>query len=243
LREAAVERPRGGVRVRQAKVAPAKRSLLWICVDPPARLFRAHPGKTLAATACVALMAGIAGNAVLLQKGRHPAPLFGSAPTGSVRSTAPGPMPPPRPRPAPADAVPAAPVSPPPSTVDTRAADAAPAAAAGSVTPTPRRAARKTERRGPVPTPHPSASKLDGITRLLEGKSATLGRGPKDTPVVAAQKALGRLGYAIKPDGLMGKATREALTKFEQGRHLGGDGTLSPTLLRTLEHAAGSPRG
>ncbi len=60
---------------------------------------------------------------------------------------------------------------------------------------------------------------------------------------MAAQKALGRLGYAVKPDGFLGKATREALTKFQQDRHLGGNGTLSPTLLHALEHAAGSSRG
>ncbi len=241
LREAAVERPRGAVRVRQVKVSPAKRGLPRICLDPAARLFRRHPGKTLAATACVALMAGIAGNAVLLQKGRHPAPLFGAAPTGSVRPIATGPLP--RPRPIPASITPIAPASPRNPAPSADAQPAAPEAGnkATAVPPGPRKAERRPSK--PAPVAHPAIPKLDGITRLLEGKPAASGREPKDTPVVAAQKALGRLGYAIKPDGRMGKATREALTKFEQGRHLGGDGTLSPTLLHALEHAAGSPHG
>jgi hypothetical protein len=42
---------------------------------------RAHPGKSLIVALFIALLGGIVANAVVLQKGHHPAPLFASAPS------------------------------------------------------------------------------------------------------------------------------------------------------------------
>ncbi len=61
--------------------------------------------------------------------------------------------------------------------------------------------------------------------------------------VLAAQRALQKLGYEVTPDGHLGAATRQALEKFERDRRLSVNGELSPKLLHELADAVGLPRG
>lgn len=109
------------------------------------RLVRAYPARSGAVVVVGALMGGIVGNAVLFQKGRHPAPLFGGAlrsaatepsQNGKEVTTGSVPLPLPRPsapvaspadpQPAPADAAPQSVAAAP---LHTRPPPAAPAAA------------------------------------------------------------------------------------------------------------------
>lgn len=56
--------------------------------------------------------------------------------------------------------------------------------------------------------------------------------------ILAAQTALIKLGYAVKPDGNEGSATQEALRDFERTRGLPVATEISPRLVRQLESAA-----
>ena len=225
LREAAVTTRRVVSRNRFPK-APPKRHPLLVLGAPLLRLIRTYPGKSAAGLLVGTLMVGIVGNAVMFQHGRHPAPLFG------------GPPPDARPGPGPGDAVPL-PLPRPPD----------PAAPPAPAVPTPE------ELQAPVrPAPVPGAVKAvpsspkrrpDGIAALLRGDPplAAAPSKPPDPAVLQAQHALVRLGYDVKPDGLMGTATRQALEKFAGERHLTGmTATLDPKLLHALLQAAGKPQ-
>ena len=57
--------------------------------------------------------------------------------------------------------------------------------------------------------------------------------------VLQAQKALSKLGYAIKPDGAMGPGTRAAIEKFERSANLPVTGAATGRTLRALVVKAG----
>jgi hypothetical protein len=168
------------------------------------RLKIAHLQYYLGAALLVALI-GIGVNALLLQRERHPAPLFGLA--------APKPAPAPA-APAPAPAAPQKPVS---------TVDSAPAAQAPEAVPP----ARPAEPAGSSP----SAS--DPIANLLAEETHSDSR-----LVLAAQTALAKLGYAVKPDGKEGAATQQALREFEHAHGLPPATEISDRLVKQLANAA-----
>jgi len=57
--------------------------------------------------------------------------------------------------------------------------------------------------------------------------------------VRAAQIALAKLGYAVKPDGAEDGATRRALRHFERAHGLSPTTKISPELVKQLTAAAG----
>lgn len=59
--------------------------------------------------------------------------------------------------------------------------------------------------------------------------------------VMAAQRALAKLNYGVKPDGIMGAGTRSAIERFERDRNLPVSGELSPRVAKALSAAAGIP--
>lgn len=88
------------------------------------------------------------------------------------------------------------------------------------------------------------------VTALPAPKPETIGdlissTGPKppapNKTVLAAQKALNKIGYAVKADGIIGGTTRQAVEKFERDNRLPIKGDLSPKILRELSMAAGMP--
>jgi len=171
----------------------------------------AHLPYYLAAALSVALI-GIGVNALLLQRERHPAPLFGSAPAPSAPvSAAPGPAPTPIPPP-PAKSQSAQPESSPAQLSPTALPPARPAAAADN---------------------HVPAS--DPIAALLAGEVQKGGGGRL---VLAAQTALAKLGYPIKPDGNEGAATQQALRDFEHAHGLPPATEITERLVKQLTQAA-----
>lgn len=150
---------------------------------------------------------GIPLNALYLQEGRHPAPLFRvNAPEASVElktahvaALAPTPLPPARPvTAAPAQTQPAPAAKPP--------------------------AAKPELARGP--------EKRDAIGALLGGRAQKSEEADKN--VLAAQRALAKLGYSVRADGVFGGATRQALEKFERDSGLPVKGDLTPKIMRQL---------
>lgn len=155
------------------------------------------------AAALAAGVVGIGANALLLQRERHPAPLFGAAP---VKQT-------------PATAQAAAPAPPKPASVERQAAPAPSPAALP-----PARPAEASESAPPAPDP---------IAALLNGEPHS--DGPH--PVLAAQTALMKLGYPVKPDGNEGPATEQALRDFERAHGLPLTTEITERLVKQLTQA------
>jgi Putative peptidoglycan binding domain len=154
--------------------------------------------------ALFAALVGIGVNALLLQRERHPAPLFGYA-APKVPSATPAPAPPPPQKPA--------------STEDT----APPAQPSATLPP-----ARPAESAGS------SSSASDPIAELLAGEP----HGDATRLTLAAQTALAKLGYPVKPDGKEGSATEQALREFERAHGLPSATEITERLVKQLNAAA-----
>ncbi|WP_457107483.1 peptidoglycan-binding domain-containing protein [Methylobacterium sp. P5_C11] len=116
--------------------------------------------------------------------------------------------------------------------------------------------------RAAAPTPAKPAAR-DAIGELIRSEETTASVTPKASPARAAakpapkepakaakpetdgdpvlqvQKALSKLGYAVKPDGAMGPGTRAAIEKFERSAKLPVTGEATGRTLRALIARAG----
>jgi hypothetical protein len=223
-----------------------------------------HPGEIFS----VILLSGCGGyiayNALAMQKAHHPAPLF-----GKIVTTVPAPVPPNRPQPAAGSASAEALTAPDhmasqaqPLVAPPVASPAAPSSVAVTVSSRP--AARNPigdlirsggdaapARPAPVAAiPAPAAAKplvrdpiadmirLGGPVPIPPG---SVGKVEVDDAVTAAQRALAKLGYGVKVDGVAGPGTRQALESFERDRHLTVTGELGPRTVRELVAQSGIP--
>ena len=57
--------------------------------------------------------------------------------------------------------------------------------------------------------------------------------------MLGVQHALVKLGFVLKPDGVNGAATRQALEQFEHDHNLPAKGELTPKVLRELATQSG----
>jgi Putative peptidoglycan binding domain len=154
--------------------------------------------------ALFAALVGIGVNALLLQRERHRAPLFGYA-APKVPSAAPAPAPPPPQKP-------------------TSTEDVAPPAQSSAALPPAR----------PVESMGSSLPGSDPIAELLAGEP----RGDASRLTLAAQTALAKLGYPVKPDGKEGSATEQALREFERAHGLPPATEITERLVKQLTAAA-----
>jgi hypothetical protein len=201
------------------------------------RILLRSPKDLVAGVLAFAAVSAIIANALFLQTGHHPAPMFGSAVTLPVAEL-PAVNPLPRPRPAEADA----------AVAETRGVpESRPVAE-------PRLAAE------PKPA-EPRAS--DPLTNLVKATAAapvetanTL-RPPAPIPLVpraetapgspahrvaAVQRALTEYGYGqLKPTGILGPDTQAAIAKFERWRKMPVTGQISDRLVRELAATTGHP--
>jgi Putative peptidoglycan binding domain len=168
------------------------------------RVKPAHLRYYLAAALSIALI-GIGVNALLLQRERHPAPLFGSLPPKPPAAA-------PAPAPAPA---------PPPKSVGIES-NVPPAQSAAALPPARPPAAAEAS---------PPAS--DPIADLLAGEAHS-----DERLILAAQTALAKLGYAVKPDGKEGAATQQALREFEHAHGLTPATEITERVVKQLTLAA-----
>lgn len=214
--------PKPRRKAKPAAQATARAIALPRQTNPMLAVLIARPGATIACAAFAALMTGIAVNALVLQKGRHPAPLFAAR---SAPDTAPAASPAPA-----ANAAPAAKAQP------------QPAEAAGQAESAPAKQAL------PAPPPRPAAepkqaakaeTKSDAIGALLRNGPA--GAADASKTVMSAQRALAKLGHAVKADGMYGPGTRQAIEAFERAHKLPVTGELNPRTTRKLAAVAGMP--
>ena len=174
------------------------------------RLNPAHLRYYLGAALSLALV-GIAVNALLLQRERHPAPLFGVA-SPNPHSAAPAPA-----------SAPAPALAPPPKPVSAEH-DAPPAQSSVALPPA----------RPPEAAAQSSPPASDPIAELLAGQTDS----DASRLTLAAQTALAKLGYPVKPDGKEGAATEQALRDFEHAHGLPPAIEINERLVKQLTQAA-----
>jgi hypothetical protein len=214
-----------------------------------------RPGTLLSILLLSGCGGAIAYNALALQKAHHPAPLFGTV-VETVPLPAPSPVaiPPARPEPQlnpltvpePIARQPTQPAPPSPSRSLPAGAAAPKPAPRGGITdlirtgepPTITQPARPAAVPKQVAAGDPIADmiKLGGPVPV---PPAPVGRAEPSSAINAAQRALAKLGYPVKADGLWGPGTRQALESFERDRKLPVTGELSVHVMRELATQTG----
>jgi hypothetical protein len=201
------------------------------------RVLLHSPKDMVAGALAFAAVSAIVANALWLQAGRHPAPLFGTVVNLPAVTSTPANLLP-RPRPVEADSV--IPESKPAElkASDLRATD-------------PRAAEPKTS---DPKTSDPKTS--DPMGNLVKATSTapitnSIPRPPASIPgdaasgsrrVAAVQRALTEYGYGqLKPTGTVGSDTQAAIQKFERTRKLPVTGQMSDRLVRELTAMIGHP--
>jgi Putative peptidoglycan binding domain len=214
------------------------------------------PKDMVAGALAVAAIGAIVANALFLQSGPHPSPMFGSVVTLPAPGSPSSVNPLPRPRPAEAIKSEAAPVEPKavepkaaePKASDLKASDLkatdpltnlvkATSAAPATTSVAPATASVAATSAAPVstsaiprpPAPIPVTSRAD----------ANLGPGGSRR-VAAVQRALTEYGYGqLKPTGTIGPDTQAAIAKFERDRKIPATGQMTDRMVRELSAMIG----
>jgi outer membrane biosynthesis protein TonB len=216
------------------------------------RVLLHSPKDTFAGALAFATVAAIIVNALFLQTGHHPAPMFGSVVVMSQATALAPANPLPRPRPVEADATPAEPKP----VVEAKPAPEPRPAQESKPAPEPKPAFE------PKPAEPKSAAEpkaADPLGNLVKSTSvapapvaapSNIPRPPASIPVAlsgarrvaAVQRALTEYGYGqLKATGTVGTDTQAAIVKFERERKLPVTGQVSDRLVRELTAVIGHP--
>ena len=189
------------------------------------RILLHSPKDMLAGALAFAAIGAILTNALFLQAGRHPSPMFGSV----VTLPAPVTNPLPRPRPVEAAARPAE-----PAPAELKPAEVKPVEARANPDPMTNLVARSAA----APAMPPSAMRPPApIPSHGDITQSTASR-----RIAAVQRALTQYGYGqLKPTGAVGADTQAAITKFERDRKLPVTGQMSDRLVKELTAMTGRP--
>jgi hypothetical protein len=196
------------------------------------RILLHSPKDMVAGALAFAAVSAIIANALFLQAGRHPSPMFGTVTKMPAAASAPA-SPLPRPRPVEAART-ADPLPSEPRVIELKSADAkidaksdpmtnlVKATAAPQATPS-------NVARPPAPIP---ASRNETIANQT----------PAARRVAAVQRTLTEYGYGqLKPTGTAGSDTQAAIQKFERERKLPVTGQVSDRLVKELTAMIGRP--
>jgi hypothetical protein len=210
---------------------PRRRGSREVAVDAGAerglvmRIFLYSPKDMIAGALALVAVVAIIVNALFMQAGRHPAPIFGTVTTlpavASVSAIASVPANPlPRPRPVEADAL----------VLEARPADPKAADALTSLVKTTSTVQATTANIPRPPMTVPVSSRVDSLPVLSAGPHR----------VAALQRALTEYGFGqLKPTGVVGTDTQAAIQKFERARKLPVTGQVSDRLVRELAATIG----
>jgi putative peptidoglycan binding protein len=223
------------------------------------RIFLHSPKDMLAGALAFAAIGAIVTNALFLQAGRHPSPMFGSS---VVTLPAPVTNPLPRPRPVELAVRPAEPPEAKPveaRSVDIRTSDhkTSDPKSADPKSADPRSADPMTNLVVKSTSPSPAAV-TNAVTPAAKPPSLAavapphVMRPPASIPasshsagarrIASVQRALTENGYGqLKPTGAVGADTQAAITKFERNRKLPVTGQMSDRLVRELTAMTGRP--
>jgi hypothetical protein len=203
------------------------------------RMLLHSPKDMIAGVLAFAAVSAIIANALFLQAGRHPSPMFGAAVAVPAAAVAPAS---PLPRPRPVEAV-------------TRAVDALPAEPKAAEP----RSDSKSDSKSDFKSDFKSESKAaDSMANLVKATAvphtapAGVARPPVPIPVsrndpasstrrvAAVQRTLTEYGYGqLKPTGIVGSETQAAIQKFERDRKLPVTGQMSDRLVHELAAMTG----
>lgn len=230
---------------------PRRRGARAVAADADAgrglamRILLHSPKDMVAGALAFAAVSAIVANALFLQTGHHPAPMFGSVvvmPPGGLAAA--GPLP--RPRPLEADALLSdskmAAVDPRP--FDAKPFDAKPVEAKPAEKPAEPKSADPLGNLVKATTAQPAApaSVLRPPAPVPVATRAEAIASSGSRRVAAVQRALTEYGYGqLKPTGTVGSDTQAAIQRFERERKLPVSGQLSDRLVRELAAAIGHP--
>jgi hypothetical protein len=208
------------------------------------RILLHSPKDLVAGALAVAAIGAIVANALFLQSGPHPSPMFGSVVT--LPAPAPSVSPLPRPRPAEATKAEAAPAE--PRGVESRIADT-------------KAADTKAVESKAADSKASDTKAADPLTNLVKATSAapvatsSIPRPPAPIPfpshndnlapggsrrVAAVQRALTEYGYGqLKPTGTIGSDTQAAIARFERERKIPATGQMSDRMVHELSAMIG----
>ncbi len=207
------------------------------------RIFLHSPKDVLAGLLAASAICAIVANALFLQAGRHPSPMFGSvvtlpAPQAAVVS------PLPRPRPVELTSRPGEAEPPEIRPVEVRGADPRHIEI--------RSADPRNNSRGDSRNPDPMANLVVKSTGAPAAAPTNVARPPAPIPATAqsagarrvagVQRALTQYGYGqLKATGAVGADTQAAISKFERDRKLPVTGQMSDRLVKELTAMIGHP--
>ena len=188
------------------------------------RILMHSPKDVLAGALAFATVSAIVANALFLQAGQHPSPMFGlTATPASLMPVSPLP----RPRPAELAIRPADVPLPEPRMVEPKSAD--PLANLVKATGAPPVAPSNVLR---PPASIPAFSHSETLATSAQGSRR----------VAAVQRALTEYGYGqLKPTGTVGSDTQAAIQKFERARKIPVTGQMSDRLVHELVAMIGHP--
>src|SRR5262249_33339844 len=181
------------------------------------RIFLHSPKDVIAGLLAAAAISAIVANALFLQAGRHPSPMFGA--TSAAHPSA---NPLPRPRPVEAAA----------RAVELTAADVkAEPKSDVKVEPKPEPATSLVVKTTAPPPPAAAPAAAASSTAIVRPPAAVPAAPPQTAAgrrIAAVQRTLTEYGYGqLKPTGLIGADTQAAITKFERDRKLPVTGQMS----------------
>ncbi|WOH84193.1 peptidoglycan-binding domain-containing protein [Bradyrhizobium sp. BEA-2-5] len=216
------------------------------------RLMLHSPKDLVAGVLATSAIVAILINALFLQAGRHPSPMFGGSvvtlpPPAPVAATSPMP----RPRPAEAAARSAEPAAMDPSKpvdvkpvetkpAETRSVEAKPAEPKAEAKPVDPMAnlVLKSTAAPSAAAPSPAAAPSSVVRPPAPIPTAHLS--PAGKRIAAVQRTLTEYGYGqLKPTGTIGADTQHAIAKFERARKLPVTGQMSDRLVRELSTMIG----
>ena len=201
------------------------------------RVLLHSPKDMVAGALAFAAVSAIVANALWLQAGRHPAPLFGTVVNLPAVTSTPANL---LPRPRPVEAAAVVPESKPAElkASDLRAVDPR---AAEPKTSDPKTSDPKTsDPMGNLVKATSTAPITNSIPRPPASIPGDAGSGSRR--VAAVQRALTEYGYGqLKPTGTVGSETQAAIQKFERARKLPVTGQMSDRLVRELTASIGHP--
>ncbi len=209
-------RRRRGSKVAAVEAEPERGLMMRMLLHSPKDVF----AGLLAAGAVGSILT----NALFLQAGRHPSPMFGSVVTLPGPQTAASPLPRPRPVEMLTDAPAVGPV-------EARGANS---------------------KSGDSKNPDPVGSLATRSTGAATAATSNAARQPEPASasaqsagarrVAAVQRALTQYGYGqLKPTGAVGADTQTAIAKFERDRKLPVTGQMSDRLVKELTAMIGHP--
>jgi hypothetical protein len=200
------------------------------------RIFLHSPKDVLAGLLAAAAICAILANALFLQAGRHPSPMFGSVVTlPAPQAAAVSPLPRPRPVELATDPPAIGPVE--AKNSDSRNLDPKNPDAKNSDPRNPDPMGNLVAKSANAPAAAPSnAARPPAPVPPATAQSAGARR------VAAVQRALTQYGYGqLKPTGMVGSDTLAAIQKFERERKLPVTGQVSDRLVRELAIVIGHP--